>query len=74
MNHEYPPALSEYGKIRNPSSKSDFISCLATVAEEEEKDGEDIGYESFEAPSVDAYVVVGPTLVHMITQKSHVIM
>ena len=25
MNHEYPPSLSEYGKIRKTTAKSDFI-------------------------------------------------
>ena len=31
MNHKFPPSLSEYGKIRKASSKSDFIDYLSKV-------------------------------------------
>ena len=57
MNHEYPPSISEYGKIRKPTSKSDFLSCLP-------KD-----VITFERPLVDAYVIDGPAFVHMNTPK-----
>ena len=57
MNHKYPPSISEYGKIRKPTSKSDFLSCLP-------KD-----VITFERPLVDAYVIDGPAFVHMNTPK-----
>ena len=53
-NHDYPPALSDYGNLRRPTSKSDVLKCLSKSSE-----------ESNEAPPVDAYVIDGAAFVHM---------
>ena len=32
-NHSYPPAISEYGKLRKCNDKSDFLGCLKEIHE-----------------------------------------
>ena len=61
-NHDFPPSLSEYGKIRKPTMKSDFLNCLIGIEEIE-----DMYIHS--APIVDAMIVDGPALVQMNTPK-----
>ena len=32
-NHSYPPAISEYGKLRKCNDKSDFLGCIKEIHE-----------------------------------------
>ena len=66
-NHDIPPALSEYGRIRKPTMKSDFVKCLPTIQEAIET--AESGIDKYTAPNVDAIIVDGPTLVQMNTPK-----
>jgi len=54
MNHDFPPSLSEYGKLRLPSSKSDILKCF---------DRNDL--EMQVRPLVSACVLDGPAWVHL---------
>ena len=53
-NHDYPPALSDYGNLRKPTAKSDVLKCLINPSD-----------EANEAPLADAYVIDGAAFVHM---------
>ena len=53
-NHSYPPSISEYGKLRKCTSKSDFLKCLLMYGEFQE-----------EIPKVDAVVIDGAAFVNM---------
>ena len=65
-NHNFPPSLSDHGKIRKPTSKSDFINCLPELVDE--------SYHSsvirYSRPEVDAIIVDGPALVQMNPPKT----
>ena len=54
-NHGYPISISEYGRLRKCSAKSDFVTCLK----------QDVGEPDTEAPQVDMKVIDGPALVNM---------
>ena len=64
-NHEYPPSISEYGKIRKPTAKSDFLKCLPTI----EGTTDQASVVRHDAPLVDACIVDGPALVQMNAPK-----
>ena len=56
-NHYYPPSLSEYGKLRHPSSKSDFLQCLKGVTDQQ--------FEVYTRPVIDAAVIDGAPWIHL---------
>ena len=58
-NHSYPIAISEYGKLRKCSAKSDFLKCLDNLVE--------VYYES---PNVDVKIVDGAAFVNMNPPRS----
>ena len=60
MNHDFPPSLSEYGKLRHPPSKSDILDCLksASVTQLERYD------------PLQLMPMFGPAWVHMHPPKS----
>ena len=62
-NHDFPSALSDYGEIRSPTNKADFLECLPKFLNEEPIE---ILYDS---PNVDAYVIDGPALVQATKPK-----
>ena len=53
-NHSFPISLSEYGKLRKATSKSDFIQCLETNVE-----------VKYDAPEVSMKVIDGAAFVNM---------
>ena len=63
-NHDFRPALSEYGRIRKPIMKSECLPTIQEVIEREES-----GIDIYTAPNVDAIIVDGPALVQMNTPK-----
>ena len=65
-NHEYFLSISEYGKIRRPTVKSDFLKCLPTEMDETVDQASVTWYD---APLVDACIIDGPTLVQMNAPK-----
>ena len=58
-NHDYPPSLSDFGNIRKPTAKSDFLKCLPYSTN-----------NYHEAPVVDSYVIDGAAFVHMHPPRS----
>ena len=58
-NHAYPVSISEYGKLRKCSAKSDFLKCL-----------EDLAEPCYEHPSVDMMVIDGAAFVNINQPKS----
>ena len=58
LNHGYPLPLSEYGKIRKPNAKSDFLDYLSKVDVTE-------SFTLYEEPSVNAHVIDGPAFFHL---------
>ena len=64
-NHEYSSALSEHGKIRKPTAKSDFLKCLY---QENGPSGEKVSVK-YERPEVDVTAVDGATMVQMNAPK-----
>ena len=62
MNHDFPPTLSEYGKLRHPTSKSDILDCMKLVTVEE--------VEIYVHPNVESSVVDAPAWVHMHPPRS----
>ena len=58
-NHQYPPALSDYGKIWKPTTKSDFLKCLY---QEKGPSGEKVSVR-YERPKVDVIVADGAAMV-----------
>ena len=63
-NHEYPPSLSDYGNIRKPLAKSDFLKCLVGDGIDQEVE------ELFDEPSVEAALIDGAALVQMTKPKT----
>ena len=62
-NHEYPPSISEYGSIRKPLAKSDFVTI---IGQEKNKDDEQLkSKDKYDSPNVDACVIDGAALVQM---------
>ena len=59
-NHAYPVSLSEYGRIRPCTSKSDLLECLAKVTSCQ-----------YLPPKVDMKVIDGPALVNMNPPKGN---
>ena len=57
-NHSYPISLSEYGRLRKCSNKSDFLKCL-----------EDLSKPSLESP-VEAKIVDGAAFVNINQPKN----
>ena len=62
-NLDFPSALSDYGEIRSPTNKADFLECLPKFLNEEPIE---ILYDS---PNVDVYVIHGPALVQATKPK-----
>ena len=58
-NHSYPISLSEYGRLRKCSNKSDFLKCL-----------EDLSEPSLESPDVEAKIVDGAAFVNINQPKN----
>ena len=58
-NHSYPISLSEYGRLRKCSNKSDFLKCL-----------EDLSKLSLESPDVEAKIVDGAAFVNINEPKT----
>ena len=58
-NHSYPISLSEYGRLRKCSNKSDFLKCL-----------EDLSEPSLESPDVEAKIVDGAAFVNINQPKT----
>ena len=58
-NHSYPVSISEYGKLRKCTSKSDFLKCLFGYGEPHE-----------ESPMVDMIVIDGAAFVNMNSPKT----
>ena len=65
-NHEYPPSIPEYGKIRKPTAKSDFLKCLPTEIDETV---DQASVTRYDAPLVDDCITDGPALVQMNAPK-----
>ena len=53
-NHAFPVAISEYGKLRKATSKSDFLECLESLIE-----------VTHEAPVVSMKIIDGAAFVNM---------
>ena len=62
MNHDFPPTLSEYGKLRPPTSKADVLRCLKSVPMRD--------IEVYSLPNVDSSVIDAPAWVHMHPPRS----
>ena len=62
MNHDFPPTLSEYGKLRPPTSKADVLCCLKAVPIRD--------IEVYSLPKVDSCVIDAPAWVHMHQPRS----
>ena len=60
-NYEYSPLLSDYGSIRKPTSKADFLKCLPQFTDDSDKET----FEKYEAPSVDGCIIDGVVLVQI---------
>ena len=58
-NHAYPPAISEYGRLRKCNEKSAFLKCL-----------EEIEAPKMDRPDVDCCIIDGPAFVHMHPPRS----
>ena len=58
-NHAFPIAISEYGKLRKATSKSDFLECLESLIE-----------VTHDAPEVSMKVIDGAAFVNMNRPKS----
>ena len=58
-NHEYPISISEYGKLRKCTAKSDFLKCLDELSE-----------SSYERPIVEAKIIDGAAFINMNAPKS----
>lgn len=58
-NHCYPVSLSEYGRLRKCTAKSDFLKCL-----------EELHISSLEPPEVEAKIIDGAAFVNIHTPKS----
>ena len=55
-NHPWPPCISEHGKLRLPSKKSDLLSCL--------------GESTMEDPTIfHAKIFDGPAIIHTLSTK-----
>ena len=62
VNHDFPPTLSEYGKLRPPTSKADVLRCLKSVPMR--------NIEVYSLPNVDSSVIDAPAWVHMHLPRS----
>ena len=60
-NHEYPPSLSDYGSIRKPTSKVDYLKCLPQFIDDSNKGT----YEKHDAPNLNGCITDGVALVQM---------
>ena len=60
-NHAFPVSLSEYGKLRKATSKSDFLQCMESLA--------DVTYD---APDVSMKVIDGAAFTNMNRPKSSI--
>ena len=60
-NHAFPVSLSEYGKLRKATSKSDFLQCMESLA--------DVTYD---APDVSMKVIDGAACLNMNGPKSSI--
>lgn len=60
-NHEYPPALSEYGQLRHATAKSDFMKIISN---------QDL--EAHQSPDVEAIVVDGAPWIHTHPPRSSI--
>ena len=58
-NHAYPPAISEYGKLRKCNEKSSFLKCL-----------EEIEAPKMDQPNVDCCIIDDPGFVHILPPRS----
>lgn len=58
-NHDYPPALFYYGKIRKPHFKPDFLDCLPV------KMNDNIVFIKYDQQSVDGCIIDGAALVQL---------
>ena len=58
-NHAFPVAISEYGKLRKATSKSDFLECFESLIE-----------VTHDSPEVSMKVVDGAAFVNMNRPKS----
>ena len=47
MNHDFPPSISEYGRLYHPPTKSDILDCLKSVLNTQ--------LDIYNPPEVDAY-------------------
>ena len=67
VNHDFPPSLSEYGKLRRPPSKSDILDYLKSASVTQ--------FERYDTPpppppAVDTCVIDEPAWVRMHPPKS----
>ena len=62
MNLDFPPSLSECGRLYHPPTKSDILDCLKSVPNTQ--------LEIYNPPEVDACVIDGPAWVHMHPPRS----
>ena len=60
-NHEYLPSLFDYGSIRKPTSKTDFLKCLLQFPDDSNKKT----FEKYEDPSVNWCSIDGAALEQM---------
>ena len=63
-NHAYPPSLSDYGKIRKASAKSDFLKCLNKI---NASPPVEIMYNQ---PCADSALIDGAVMVQMSNPRS----
>ena len=59
-NNKFPPSISEFGKLRYPSNKSDIIPCIENLANVPDSD------ISLDCPEVTAFILDGAAIVHML--------
>ena len=60
-NQPWPPSLSEHGKLRLPTKKSDLLKCISMET-------------TAEPPSTfDVKVMDGPAIVHALSTKLHLV-
>lgn len=60
-NHSYSMSISEYGKLRKCTQKSNFLECLLPFAE-----------PSYTSPVTDALVLDRVVFVHMNSPDPHI--
>lgn len=63
-NQRFPPSISENGRLRKPTNKSDIIHCLETSI------GKDVLQTGETQPEISATVLDGAVIVHLLVPRN----